>query len=246
MDKRIELEDNGFPFRAKAVRFMQESYTNAIEAICKGFGDRVVLWGCNSIGGGLYSEGDVIIDGNVYHFPSGTTQKFNIVEETENAVYKNGLSKPAFFTKKVVSNSAGQYDIVTFRHIKGYTGNTGWTNVTYLPGYDTPGTGSMQYCRMGNKLIIVGVFEILPEVPQTRTIHPIATMGDYKPLSRQPAMMTAYSRVQSSATNVPDTHIFPIYGYVDTDGKLYLNNGVGGAGFFINKVGWVSAVIDLV
>ncbi len=250
MDK-IELQDNGFPFTAKAVRFMQESYTKAISAICKSFGSQVILWGCNSMSGGLYSEGDIIINGEVYHFPNQTAQKFNIEEETENATYKSGQSIPAFITKKPVSNVAGIYDITTFRRVEGYTGNTAWTNVSYLDGYDTPGTGSMQYCRMGNKLLIVGAFEILPEVPQTRTVHPIATMGSFKPLTRQPATIMAYARIQGNSTNtsvnkVPDTHVYPIYGYVDTDGKLYLNNGVAGAGFFVDKVGWVSACIDLI
>lgn len=111
---RIELENEGFPFTADSVRFMQTAYSDAIKNICKTIGPDFIAWGCEVIGDNI-TEGAIVINGELIPFESGSYNSKVIVEEkSEMVTYYDQISRPAYFTKKARCSELGTYKLADF------------------------------------------------------------------------------------------------------------------------------------
>lgn len=111
---RIELENEGFPFTADSVRFMQTAYSDAIKNICKTIGPDFIAWGCEVIGDNI-TEGAIVINGELIPFESGSYNSKVIVEEkSEMVTYYDQISRPAYFTKVARCSELGSYNLADF------------------------------------------------------------------------------------------------------------------------------------
>lgn len=130
---RIELEDNGFPFSAKAVRFLQGITSGAVESLCRMHGDNFIAYGCG-VAGNRIEEGAIVVDGEIIPFAEGTyNQKFDIEENAESVVYKDGTQLPAYYTRVARCTANGKYELANFpriRTVKRYEA-IGWTEVPF-------------------------------------------------------------------------------------------------------------------
>lgn len=127
---RIELEDNGFPWSADAVEFMQSSYTDVIEKLCKLHGDNYIVFGCEVTGGSI-SSGAIVVDGELIPFEAGAyNAKFTISETSENVEYSDQVQRPAFFTRVARCTSNGSYNLADFKRIRTHEvfGETDWVS----------------------------------------------------------------------------------------------------------------------
>ncbi len=96
---KIELQDNGFPMTAKTLRFLQETNRVAFEALARTYGNSI-LYGVERAGSS-WTDGAIIYNGEIVPFVGGGVAGtyFRIDEAVENAVYKSGVSLPAYFTR---------------------------------------------------------------------------------------------------------------------------------------------------
>ena len=130
---RIELEDNGFPFSADTVRFMQSAQSEGLKNLCKAIGDNFIAWGCE-VSGTTISAGAIVVDGEMIPFEAGTyNAKFKIEETSSSVIYQDQVQRSAYFTRKAVCSANGSYTLANFPRIskaKVYT-ESGWTTVPF-------------------------------------------------------------------------------------------------------------------
>lgn len=131
---RIELEDNGFPFSADALRFLQNAYTQAIGNICKANGENYIVWGCEVVGNTI-SAGAIVVDGELMPFAAGTyNAKFKVEETSTSVTYMDQVQRPAFFTKTASCSANGSYTLANFPRLAGGGFKyepIGWTNLEW-------------------------------------------------------------------------------------------------------------------
>lgn len=115
---RIELEDNGFPWTAKAVRFMQDSYKQAIENLCKSLGGDFIAWGCE-VAGSAITDGAIVISGEIIPFKGGSySDKFTVRETAQNATYEDNTQRAAFFNRVAECSLNGEYSLSNMPRLK--------------------------------------------------------------------------------------------------------------------------------
>ena len=251
---KLEIQGQGFPVTKQTFEFMQQAYTTAIQHLSKMFGDNLILYGCDLVGSNR-TAGAVVINGELLPFEASPhNAKIAIVETVENATYQSGVSLPAYKTRVAKCSSTGTVNLADLKRIDQKTAATAWQAVTYLAGYQTPGTYQLQ-ARVdeSGRGLVCGPFHIMKQ-RQNQTSHAIAQMP-FTPCVRQTVqiMPYIYSKTDAGITSTGDSYKggatspvesylfpFPVFGYVDTDGKLYLENSVGGSGFIVDLFGWVN------
>lgn len=114
---RIELQDNGFPWTAKAVRFAQAMTTDNVRMLCKIFGDNFIAYGVE-VSGQAVSAGAIVINGELLPFEAGTYNAKVAIEETsESETYYDDTQRNAFFTRKAKCSATGSYNLADFPRI---------------------------------------------------------------------------------------------------------------------------------
>jgi hypothetical protein len=164
---RIELQDNGFPMTAKTLRFLQETNKAVFEALARAHGN-CILYGVESTPSGAWTDGAIVYNGEIVPFVGGGVAGgyFRIVETSENAIYKNGLSIPAYFTRvaQVQTSSASAVLISGLKRInEPLPANTAWATPTFAAAFADMATYPMKCRIQGGKGQIVGTYECLTE-----------------------------------------------------------------------------------
>ena len=115
---RIELEDNGFPFSAASVRFMQSAQASGLTNLCKALGNNFIAWGCE-VSGGSISAGAVVVDGEIIPFAAGAyNAKFKIEETSTSVTYQDQVQRAAYFTRVASCSANGSYTLANFPRMK--------------------------------------------------------------------------------------------------------------------------------
>lgn len=130
---KIVLEDNGFPFSAESVRFMQNASAEGIKNLCKLFGDDFIAFGCEVVGSNI-TAGAVVVNGEIIPFEAGTYNAKFSIEETSTAVtYKDNVNRPAYYTRVARCSAAGTYTLANFPRIRAVKKHTplDWTLLSY-------------------------------------------------------------------------------------------------------------------
>lgn len=139
---RIELQDNGFPWTAKAVRFAQAMTTDNVRMLCKIFGDNFIAYGV-AVSGQAVSAGAIVINGELLPFEAGTYNAKVAIEETsESETYYDDTQRNAFFTRKAKCSATGSYNLADFPRIgvkHSYT-ESAWVDVPQNPDLQTRST----------------------------------------------------------------------------------------------------------
>lgn len=105
--KRLRVEATGFPGTTKTLKFLQEAFSEPLEALAKLMGnDLVILSGCE-IDGGYANPGYMAYRGAIYRFEGGTVppiQALGIKNKIDLVEYDDGsLSElPGYETETIV------------------------------------------------------------------------------------------------------------------------------------------------
>jgi len=230
----------GFPVKKKTFEFLQEAYGSAIKHLCKMHGDNVILYGCELVGANR-TAGAVVINGELLPFEaSPDNAKILIIEQSEPVEYQGGELLPAYYTRVAKCGSTGTVNLADLKRIGEKPQATAWKNVEYLSHFDTTGTGVMQSrVDESGKGLVVGPFETELKYGKTTDKFAIAKTS-LRPKKRQPAMISNLNMGDSA-----NLRTVSIYGYIDTDGILYMDNTIAGHGYSMLRQCWVSACIDL-
>ena len=264
MDKLEIQQASGFPVQKKTFDFIQKYYQDAFKNLFKMYGDNLILQGVELASDGSRTAGVVVIDGEPLPFTaSAHNAKVAVVETTAESVeYQGGIVRPAYKTRTAKCDSAGTINFSDLQRVEtrlkhGYS-FPNWTQAGYLSPCKSPGTYNMQVrIDEAGKCLIAGPFEIPDSV--TADIVAVAQLpGGIKPRVRQSIQITpyiyskqygvadpAYSTESSHQNRLAVLFPFPVFGYVDTDGKIYADRQILGLGYIADKFGWINAIIDL-
>src|SRR5205814_7365106 len=115
MNKRIDFTKlEGLATYQDTLDFLQTSYREAISAIAKAFGSRVIVTGITDQGA-TYSDGWVVIDGELMPFAGGLKTDRIIVEElTDTEIFANGTTQTVYYTKRAKLGVTGGYAFSDF------------------------------------------------------------------------------------------------------------------------------------
>ena len=115
MYKRIDFSKlEGLATYQDTLDFLQISYREAISAIAKAFGSRVIVTGVNDLGTS-YSDGWVVIDGELMPFVPGLKTDRVVVEElTDTEIFNNGSIQTVYYTKRAKLGNIGGYPFNDF------------------------------------------------------------------------------------------------------------------------------------
>lgn len=150
---KIQLEDNGFPFSAKSVRFMQEASAEALKDLCKALGGDFIAYGCE-VSGNSISAGAIVYNGEIIPFEAGTyNAKYSIDEVKEDVSYQDGTVRPAYVTRVARCSASGDKSFTVLqrfddlmRHkvgLKNYA-ESAWTSVSFDANVtETPQVGGV-------------------------------------------------------------------------------------------------------
>lgn len=106
--KRIIADQTGgYPLDLGTVEFMQQGYNSCLQGLASAFGDNVIVSGVVDTGAN-YSNGWVIIGGELLPFVGGLKNTRIVVEETiEQVTYEDTISKDAEVTRVAKCASVG-------------------------------------------------------------------------------------------------------------------------------------------
>ena len=115
MYKRIDFTKlEGLATYQDTLDFLQASYRDTISAIAKAFGNRVIVTGVTDQGT-TFSDGWVMIDGELMPFLTGMKSDRVIVEEVSDIeVFANGSTQTVYFTKRARLGITGGYAFSDF------------------------------------------------------------------------------------------------------------------------------------
>ncbi len=236
MDEIKFQQPTGFKVQNKTFEFLQNAYQSAIGHLCKMYGDNLILYGCELVGSSR-TAGAVVINGELLPFEASPDNDKILIEETTQTVqYKSGELLPAYYTRKAKCSSTGTIDFSDLQRIT--TGRkkpepTQWQDVIWQPGFINPGNGIMKSrIDESGKGLVWGSFNEFE--PRTDGMHAVAQLS-FKPSVRQ--TINIYPFENNLSTKIPN------FGWIDTDGKLYINIDEGG--HYVNQQGWVVCVVEL-
>ena len=127
MDKLVIQRETGFPVQKRTFDFLQQAYGSAIGHLCRVYGDNIILYGVELVGGSL-TAGAVIIDGELLPFEkSPDAPHIEVVETSEDALYQGGERLPAYITRVARSAATGGVSLADLRRIKPEA--TEWVNI---------------------------------------------------------------------------------------------------------------------
>ena len=87
-------KQGGMPLNQQRLEYMQQSYTEALQAVSNLMGDMVIVSGC-VVNGNNVTDGWVVVGGELLPFRTGTnTGTFMVRESSTNLEFKDGQNKP--------------------------------------------------------------------------------------------------------------------------------------------------------
>jgi hypothetical protein len=115
MYKRIDFSKlEGLATYQDTLDFLQTSYREAISAVAKAFGSRVIVTGITDLGS-AYSDGWVIIDGELMPFAGGLKADRIVVDElSDTELFSDGSIQTVYYTKRAKSGITGGYAFSDF------------------------------------------------------------------------------------------------------------------------------------
>jgi hypothetical protein len=115
MYKRIDFSKlEGLATYQDTLDFLQTSYRDAISAIAKAFGSRVIVTGVTDQGA-TYSDGWIVIDGELMPFAGGLkTDRLIIEDVTDTEVFGNGSVQTVYYTRRAKLGITGGYAFSDF------------------------------------------------------------------------------------------------------------------------------------
>ena len=135
---RIDIQRNaGFPVQKQTFDFLQQAYGSAIEHLCRVYGNNVILYGVELVGGNR-TAGAVVINGELLPFEaSPNATHIAIVETAEHVQFRGGELLPAYITRVARCATNGAIALAGLRRIR--AGQTDWVNCEWEHG-DEGGT----------------------------------------------------------------------------------------------------------
>lgn len=123
MNKRIDFTQNGgFPATQYMTNFMQESYRSCFMAIASFFGDKVIVQGCDIVGGQV-TNGWISYGGELIPFIGGAyfdNAPVSIIETPASRVFDNGATRDVYFTKTASIGSPGAFSFSELKRVSVY------------------------------------------------------------------------------------------------------------------------------
>jgi hypothetical protein len=115
MYKRIDFSKlEGLATYQDTLDFLQTSYREAISAIAKAFGSRVIVTGVTDLGTS-YSDGWVVIDGELMPFAGGLKTGRIVVEEiSDTEIFNDGSIQTVYYTRRAKLGITGGYAFTDF------------------------------------------------------------------------------------------------------------------------------------
>lgn len=110
MNKRIDLTNlGGFPFEQDTLKFMQDSYDAAFQAVAKLCGDKTILSGV-VVAGGNVSSGWISYNNELIPFIGGAVGAQVVISETStSALFEDGTEHDVYFTKTATCGAVGSF-----------------------------------------------------------------------------------------------------------------------------------------
>lgn len=123
MNKRIDFTYNGgFPATQYMTNFMQESYRSCFMALANIIGDKVIVQGCDVVGGQV-TNGWISVGGELIQFiggvlPGGASVVIN--ETPASRQFDDGASHDVYFTKTATIGSPGNFLFSDLKRVSAY------------------------------------------------------------------------------------------------------------------------------
>lgn len=119
MNKRIDFtKQDGLATYQDTLDFLQTSYRGNLEAISRGFGDKLILHGVVEAGGNV-TDGWVIIDGQMMPFVGGSIYPKVVVEELSDVeLFGDSSIKTVYLTKRARLAVVGDFDYTELKRFK--------------------------------------------------------------------------------------------------------------------------------
>ncbi|MDR2964046.1 MAG: hypothetical protein LBU90_10510 [Bacteroidales bacterium] len=251
---RIELQDNGFPMTAKTLRFLQEAYQKPIEFLAREAavraGGNCILYGVEQTSsGGAWTDGAIVYNNEILPFVGGSGNYFSVKNTPEQAVYKNGLSVDAYFTRYAQTDTSGTA-ISTLKRLNEPAptapANTAWASPTWQTDYADMATYPLK-CRIyGGKGQIVGTYERtfpLPSQITTDSYTTILTLPSSMKPKKEQWITAQISSV--SAFNSPNNIFGAGLLQITTGGLLRVQYNKETRGMGLIDCGVIAATFDL-
>jgi hypothetical protein len=115
MYKRIDFSKlEGLATYQDTLDFLQISYREAISAVAKAFGSKVIVTGVTDQGLS-YSDGWIIIDGELMPFTGGLkTDRIVVDELTDTEIFNDGSIQTVYYTKRAKLGITGGFAFTDF------------------------------------------------------------------------------------------------------------------------------------
>ena len=115
MYKRIDFSKlEGLATYQDTLDFLQISYREAISAVARAFGSKVIVTGVTDLGT-TYTDGWVIIDGELMPFAGGLKTDRIVVEElTDTEIFNDGSIQTVYYTKRAKLGITGGFAFSDF------------------------------------------------------------------------------------------------------------------------------------
>jgi hypothetical protein len=116
MYKRIDFNKlGGLATYQDTLDFLQASYRDSISAIAKAFGSKVIVSGVTDQGSNTYSDGWVVIDGELMPFDGGLKSPRVIVNEVSGTeLFGDGSTQTVYFTRRATMGITGGFAFSDF------------------------------------------------------------------------------------------------------------------------------------
>ena len=174
MYKRIDFSKlEGLATYQDTLDFLQTSYREAISAVAKAFGSRVIVTGVTDLGAS-YSDGWVVIDGELMPFAGGLKAGRIVVEEiADTELFNDGSIQTVYYTKRAKQGITGGYPFTDFIRVDTmaaisqglgnlitahnnlqtafYTHTHSWNQITDKPGSFNPSPHRHDWSDIDNK-----------------------------------------------------------------------------------------------
>lgn len=121
MDTLDLTKNGGLRFTQEILDFMQQSYTTAILALGKAFGNYVVLEGCVE-SAGVVSDGWILVDGEPIRFiNSNIDSKVQITTNTQDVFFKSGTPYPIKQSQIAQCSPVGNFNYNQLKRLNDYS-----------------------------------------------------------------------------------------------------------------------------
>lgn len=126
MNKRIDFsKTGGFPLTQNTLAFMQDSYRLAFAALASMIGDKIIVYGCEVIGG-IVSNGWIAVSGELIPFQGGalTDGATVVINDTKGErLFEDGTTQTVYFDKVARFGSPGGFPFTDLKRVGTISGH---------------------------------------------------------------------------------------------------------------------------